>query len=119
MFLVGLVAAFAWSGANIGEPDEAAMREAFASDLADGVRSVLAFVAETGGEEALAHIRAARTDEFEIRVFRKLECRPSDGKPGHLCDFAVAIETVAGPIERSVAGRFFDGAAGLAYDGDL
>ena len=75
-------------------------------------------MAATGGEPALARIRAAHTDAFEIRAFRKLECRPSDDKPGHLCDFVVEIDTVAGPIERAIVGRFFVRPGGLAYDHD-
>ena len=116
MFVVGLLAVTALSGANFVEPNEDAMREAFASDLSDGVRGVLAYVAETGGPEALARIRDARTDEFEVRSFRKVECRASAGKPGHVCGFAVEIDTVAGPIAQSIAGRFFVGPNGLAYD---
>ena len=98
MLLVGLLAAFVWSGAKV-EPNEDAMRQAFASDLADGVTSALAYVARTGGAQALARIRQAHTDAFEIRTFRKIDCRPTDDKPGHLCDFVVEVDTVAGPIE--------------------
>jgi hypothetical protein len=58
----------------------------------------------------------AGTDAYEIRGFRKLDCRRSDGKPGHVCDFVVEIDTVAGPIARAVVGRFFVGPAGLVYD---
>jgi hypothetical protein len=92
------------------------MRVAFATDLADGVRAALAYVAETGGPEALARIHEAHTDAFEIKSFRKLACRPSPGKPGHLCDFAVEVDTVAGPIAQNAAGRFFAAPWGLGYD---
>ena len=61
-------------------------------------------------------IREARTDAFEIRSFRKLASRPSARKPGHMCDFAVEIDTVTGPIAKQVAGRFFAGTWGLAYE---
>jgi len=115
MFIVGLLAATALAGTNRVEPSEQAMRVAFASDLADGVRAALAYVAETGGPEAVARIREAQTDAFEIRSFRKLACRPSASEPGHSCDFAVEIDTVAGPIVQQVAGRFFAGTWGLAY----
>ena len=115
MFIVGLLAATALAGTNHVEPSEEAMRVAFASDLADGVRAALAYAAETGGPEALARIREARTDAFEIRSFRKLACRPSASKPGHMCDFAVEIDTVTGRIAQRVAGRFFAGTWGLAY----
>src|SRR5579864_4141011 len=114
MLIVGLMAATALAGHNV-EPSEEAMRIAFASDLADGVGAALAYVGETGGPEAVARIHEARTDAFEIRSFRKLTCRTSAGKPGHLCDFAVEIDTVAGPIAQQVAGRFVAGPWGLAY----
>jgi hypothetical protein len=114
MFIVGLLAATALAGSNV-EPSEGAMRIAFASDLADGVRATLSYVAETGGPEAVARIREARTDEFDVKSFRKLACRSSAGKPGHMCDFAFEVDTVAGPIAQQVAGRFFPGPWGLAY----
>jgi hypothetical protein len=94
------------------------MREAFASDLRQGVQQVLSYVEQTGGEEAIRRIREAHTDAFELRGFRKVECRPSEGKPGHICDFAVEVDTVAGLIEQSIAGRFYIGPGGLAYDHD-
>jgi hypothetical protein len=79
------------------------------------VRAALAYVAETGGPGAVARIHEARTDEFALRSFRKLACRPSADKPGHMCDFAVEIDTIAGPIAQQVVGRFFAGPWGLAY----
>jgi hypothetical protein len=115
---VALVAVTAWSDGGFIEPSESAMREAFASDLRQGVRQVLSYVEQTGGEEALRRIREARTDAFGLRGFRKVECRPSAGKPGHICNFAVEVDTVAGPIEKSIAGRFYIGSGGLAYDHD-
>jgi hypothetical protein len=118
IFGVALLAATVWSDASFIEPSEDAMREAFASDLTQGVQTVLAYVAETGGEAALARIREAHTDAFEIRDFRKGACRPSEDRPGHICAFAVEVDTVAGPIERSIAGRFYVGPCGLAYDHD-
>jgi len=117
-FFVALVAVTAWADVGFIEPSENAMRGAFASDLRQGVRQVLAYVKETNGEEAVRRIREARTDTFGLRGFRKVECRPSEGKPGHVCDFAVAVDTVAGPIEKSIAGRFYIGSGGLAYDHD-
>ncbi len=116
MFAVGLLFSTALSAVSLEGPSEDAMRRAFATDLSDGVNSVMAYVAETGGEDALERIRNAHTDEYEIRGFRKLDCR-ADGS-GHVCDFSVAIDTVAGRIEQSVTGRFFIGACGLTYDHD-
>jgi hypothetical protein len=116
IFSVALLAATIMSQAGFTEPSEESMREAFASDLSEGVRAVLAYVTETGGPEALARIRRAQTDAFAITSFRKGECRPSED--GYLCEFAVTIDTVAGPIEKSIAGRFYLGACGLTYDHD-
>jgi hypothetical protein len=116
MFAVALLAATSLAGSTLVEPSEDAMREAFASDLADGVRGVLAYVAETGGPQALARIREARTDFYDIRAFRKVGCMPD--RSGHVCAFVVEVDTVAGPIERSIAGRFHIGRSGLAYDHD-
>ncbi len=102
------------------EPSEAAMRAAFAASLATEVQSALAYVAETGGEEALARVRAARTDEFEIRAFTKLDCARSAGTGGdgrgQVCDFRVRIGVVSGEFERTLAGRFFAGPHGLVFE---
>jgi hypothetical protein len=117
-FFVALVAAAAWSDVGVIEPSEDAMRDAFASDLRQGVRQVLSYVEQTGGDEAVRRIREARTDAYELRGFRKGECRPSEGKPGYICEFAVEVDTVAGPIEKSIAGRFYIGPCGFMYDHD-
>jgi hypothetical protein len=118
IFGVAMLAATLWSDASLIEPNEDAMREAFASDLTHGVQAVLSYVAETGGEAALARIREAHTDAFEIRSFRKDACRSSEDRGGHICAFAVEIDTVTGPIEQSIAGRFHVGPCGLVYDHD-
>jgi hypothetical protein len=97
------------------EPSEAAMRAAFETRLSAQVRSVLDFVAETGGQKALDAVRAARTDEFDIRAFRKLDCSLSTAKPGHVCDFAVRIRVVTGTLEHIMSGRFYFGTGGLVF----
>jgi len=121
-FFVALVAAAAWSdaGSDLGfvEPGEHAMREAFALNLQQRVRQVLAYVEQTGGEDAVRRVREARTDAFRLLDFRKVECRRSEDRTGHICDFAVEVDTVAGPIGKSIKGRFFNGPYGLAYDAD-
>lgn len=118
MFTVALLFSTALSAAGLDEPSESAMRRAFATDLSDGIKAVLGYVAQTGGAEALARIRTAHTDEYEIRSFRKLECRFDPVNSGHVCGFSVAIDTVAGPIEQSISGRFFIGACGLTFERD-
>jgi hypothetical protein len=97
------------------EPSAADMRFAFQATLAAQVQSALDFVAETGGDEALARVRAARTDEFDIRSFTKLDCAPSRRAPGHVCEFAVRIGVVTGELEATVTGRFFAGPRGLVF----
>ncbi len=117
-FFAALVAVTAWSDLGFIEPSESAMREAFVSDLQDGVRQAMSFVERTGDQEAIRRIRDAGTDEFAIRAFRKIDCRRGSGRPGHFCNFAVEVDTVAGPIEKSIAGRFYVGPQGLAFDHD-
>jgi hypothetical protein len=109
--LVGMVAVTGYSD----EPSEAAMQHAFQATLAAEVRSALDFVAATGGEQALAKIRAARTDAFAIRSFTKLACAPSQHPGGHVCGFSVRIGVVTGEIDRTMTGRFYDGPHGLEF----
>jgi hypothetical protein len=79
------------------------------------VQSVLDYVAETGGEEGLARVRAARTDAFDIRSFTKLDCTSSADKPGHLCDFAIRVGVVTGELQATMRGRFYAGPRGLVF----
>src|SRR5258708_34671001 len=96
------------------EPSEAAMRAAFETRLTAQVSSVLDFVAETGGDVALEKIRAARTDEFAIRAFRKLDC--ARGVPAHayVCTFAVQVGVASGGLGQTMTRRFVDGPRGPA-----
>jgi hypothetical protein len=109
--VVGVVAVTGFSD----EPSEAAMRLAFQATLADEVHSALDFAAETGGEVALAKIRAAHTDEFNFRSFTKLDCVQSRHRSGYLCEFAVRIGVVTGEIDTTMSGRFYRGARGLVF----
>lgn len=109
-----LAAVLAASGLS-NEPSEAAMRAAFEASLAAQVRSALDFVAETGGEAALARIRAARTDAFDLRAFIKRDCAPAPDRAGHVCEFAVRIDVVTGALERTLTGRFYRGPRGLEF----
>jgi hypothetical protein len=111
--LVGLLAV---TGSD--EPSEATMRAAFATTLSAQVQSALDFVAETGGPEALDKVRAARTDEFEIRSFTKLDCALSVSKPGHFCEFTVRVAVVGGLLEHTMTGRFYAGPRGLVFVND-
>jgi hypothetical protein len=108
-----IVGVLACTGSD--EPTEGAMRVAFEATLAAHVQSVLDFVAETGGQVALDQVRAARTDEFDIRSFTKIDCAPSAGYSGHVCDFAVRIGVVGGLLEQTMTGRFYAGPHGLVF----
>jgi hypothetical protein len=94
-----------------GEPGEMAMRSAFEAKLRDQVASALEFVAETAGADAVARVQAAGTDRFEVRAFRKLECRRDE--IGHLCDFAVDISVTTGLMQHTLKGRFLPGPGGI------
>ena len=108
-----LVGIFAVSGSD--EPSAAEMRSAVQATLTAQVQSVLDYVAETGGEEALARVRVARTDAFDIRALTKLDCTASADKPGHLCDFAVRVGVVSGELQATMRGRFLAGPRGLVF----
>ncbi len=97
------------------EPTEGAMRVAFETILAAQVQSALDFVAETGGKLALDKVCAARTDAFDIRSFTRIDCAPSAGYSGHVCDFAVRIGVVGGLLEQTMTGRFYAGPHGLVF----
>jgi hypothetical protein len=110
IFVVGVLAA---SGSD--EPSAAEMRSAVQATLTAQVQSVLDYVAETGGEEALAQVRAARTDGFDVRSLTKLDCTASADRPGHLCEFAVRVGVVTGELQATMRGRFLAGPRGLVF----
>ena len=118
IFMVALLAAIGLFSTDVPEPSEDAMQAAFASHLADGVKAVLAYAARTGGPDAVGRIRTTRTDEYALRTFRKIECRPGDGRSSRICHFMVEIDTIAGPMARLLVGRFVMGPNGLTYDPD-
>jgi hypothetical protein len=97
------------------EPSEAAMRAAFATRLSEQVRSVLDFVEETGGRDAVDAVRMARTDEFDIRSLKKVDCTRSATGSGYVCEFAVRIGVVSGTLEHTLSGRFYVGPRGLIF----
>jgi len=97
------------------EPNAVDMRSAVQATLTAQVQSVLDYVAETGGEEALAQVRTARTHEFDVRSVTKLDCTTSADKPGHLCQFAVRVAVVSGELQATMRGRFLAGPRGLVF----
>jgi hypothetical protein len=108
-----LVGVFAVPGSN--EPSVAEMRSAVQATLAAQVQSVLDYIAENGGEDALARVRAAGTDRFDIRSFTKLDCTSTTDKPGHLCDFTLRVGVVTGELQATMRGRFYAGPRGLVF----
>ena len=98
------------------EPSERAMRAAFEINLAAQVQNALDFVAETRGPEAVAKVREAGTDRFEINAFRKLGCQRGDR--GHVCRFTVDIGVIDGSFNEELTGRFFQRDDGLAFSHD-
>jgi hypothetical protein len=115
VFLVPAVIVGVLAVSGSYEPSEAAMRAAFETTLAAQVQSALDFVAETGGEEALAKVRAARTDAFDVRAFTKRDCAPSARGPGHLCAFAIRVGVFNGELEATMTGRFYASPRGLVF----
>src|SRR5262249_32305318 len=97
------------------EPSAADMRSAVQATLTAQVQSVLDYVAETGGEEAVARVRAAHNDAFDIRAFTKLDCTTSADRPGHLCDFTLRVGVVTGELQATMRGRFYAGPRGLVF----
>ena len=114
--VVAFVAAVA-SLSMSDEPSERAMRAAFEANLNAQVQNALSFVAEAGGSEAVAQVRAAGNDLFEVRSFRKLYCMAGE-KTGHVCGFAVDIGVRDGTVREILLGRFFVGDDGLAFTYD-
>ena len=108
-----LVGVLAVSGSD--EPSAADMRSAVQATLTAQVQSVLDYVAETGGEEGVARVRAARTAEFDVRSLTKLDCTTSADKPGHLCAFAVRVAVITGELQATMRGRFLAGPRGLVF----
>ena len=92
------------------------MRAAFQTTLSAQVQSALAYVAETGGEAALARVRTAGTDAFDIRDFTKRECARSADQLGHVCSFSFRNGVVAGEVTATMTGRFYTGPRGLVFE---
>ena len=102
LIAVGLFA----GGRDNGEPTEQQMRAAFEQSLALQVRNALEFAQEAGGVEAVTMIRDNGTDRYEINAFRKLGCRAAETGREFVCDFAVDIGLVNGPMQQTLSGRF-------------
>jgi hypothetical protein len=115
VFMVPMVAIGVLVCDRSDEPRETAMRAAFQVRLAADVQGALDFIAETSGPDGVTRVRSSGTDRFEIRSFKKLDCRRNEGEPGHVCAFAVDVSVVNGSIQRTLQGRFMSGRNGLVF----
>src|SRR5262245_36566833 len=105
IFLVPLIAHVLAPAEKLPEPNETAMRIAFEATLQVQVRNAIEFLEETAGAEAVARVREAGTDQFEVRGFRKIDCVVEEAEAYH-CNFTVDVSVVGGVIEKTVSGRF-------------
>ena len=118
IFLVPFIAYALAPADQAAEPSEHAMRMAFETTLQAQVKGVLEFIEETAGPDAVARVRAAGTDRFEVRTFKKHECVRDEA--GYACDFSVDVSVVNGTIERTVKGHFVPGPDhGLTFVQDI
>ena len=113
VMIVPLIVLSAVAGELNMEPSEAQMRDAFERTLATQVRNAIAFIAESGGPQAVQQIRQNGTDRFELRAFHKRGCARMPGQNGYRCDFAVDIAVLNGSLQHALSGRFFAGPQGL------
>ena len=110
LFLVPLVAFVLVPPDQSLEPTERAMRIAFEQRLQVQVNNAIEFLSETGGPQAVARVREAGMDRFEVRTFRKLDCAPDND--GFRCNFEVDMTLVTGPLGQKISGRFGPGPDG-------
>ena len=108
VFMVPIIALGLVISDRSDEPSEHAMRMAFEVKLAAQVPSVMDYVAETSGPEAVDKLRQAGTDRFAVRTFKKQDCLR--GETGYA--FAVDLTVVTGNIQQMVRGRFQPGRDG-------
>jgi hypothetical protein len=115
VLVVPLIAIGVVASGPTDEPTEHAMRAAFEAHIASEVQAVIDFASETGGPEAVARIRAAGTDRFEIRTFQKLNCARSAAQAGYVCGFMVDIDVVNGALQSLLVGRFIPRSNGFDF----
>jgi len=101
--------------AHADEPTENQMRSAFERGLAAQVADVMSFVDEIGGREAVEHVRMTGNDRFEIRNFRKVDCKGMATKSGFECAFIVNITLANGLMQRELKGRFYNTPEGMQF----
>jgi hypothetical protein len=104
---ISLVALALMLGYHTSEPSETTMERAFAARLTQDIARALDLASEIGGTQAVVRIRETGMDRFVIRSFTKLGCDRSTAAAGHVCRFAVDIDTATGGTRHTLTGRFF------------
>lgn len=116
VWIIPLFAVSVVAGSNpTYEPSEQQMRVAFEGSLATQIRNALDFVREAGGDEAVTRIRENGMDRYTLNAFQKLNCRAQDDGSAHVCEFAVDVGLVNGPLQKTISGRFIKGPDGLVF----
>jgi hypothetical protein len=115
LFAIGVIAGSHPSD----EPSEVQMRTAFEGSLAAQVRNALDFAREAGGDEAVIKIRAHGMDRFTLNAFQKLNCRAQEGGFAHVCEFAVDVGLVNGPLQKTISGRFNKSGNGFVFHSEV
>jgi hypothetical protein len=119
-FIIPLFALLVALGSNpTYEPSELQMRAAFEGSLATQVHNALEFARESGGEEAVAKIRAHGMDRFTLNAFQKLNCQAEEDRTAHVCAFAVDVELANGLLQRTISGRFSKRGNGFAFHSEV
>ena len=113
--LLPIVAIVVIFSAHTKEPTENQMRSTFERSVAAEVADTVTFIGEGGGPEAIERVHMAGNDRFEIRNFRKIDCRPIETKSGFDCAFVVNIILANGSMERSLRGRFYNTSEGIQF----
>jgi hypothetical protein len=119
LWIVPLLAIGVIAGSDPGdEPSEYQMRAAFEGALAAQVRNALEFAREIGGDEAVMKIRESGMDRYTLNAFQKLNCRMDDGA-AHVCEFAVDVGLVNGPLQKTITGRFNKSENGFSFRSEV
>jgi hypothetical protein len=115
VLVVILIAVGAMAYSDINPPTEIQMRNAFDNYLAHQVAETMQFIQTTGGPSIIKKVKDSGNDRFEIRAFRKIECRQLQQEPNYSCTFSVDINLTNGIMQRTLEGRFYNSSRGLAF----
>jgi hypothetical protein len=115
ILVVILIAGGAMAYSDINPPTEIQMRNAFENYLAHQVAETMQFIQTTGGPSIIKTVKDTGNDRFEIRAFRKIECRQLQQKPSYSCTFSVDIDLTNGITHRTLEGRFYNSSRGFTF----